>query len=51
VRRPQRGDLVDRHLVVAENLQPDVRIQLAQALHQVVGERVVVVDEDDHGEW
>ena len=42
--------LVDRDLVVAKDLDVERRIDLAQPLHEVVGERVVVVDDDDHGD-
>ena len=38
----QRLDLSTRQLVVAHHLH--LRTQLAQVLHQVVGERIVVVD-------
>ena len=49
VARLQLRDLVDGDLVVAKDAQVDVRIHLAQALHEVVGEGIVVVDEKDHG--
>jgi hypothetical protein len=50
VRGPERPGLLDGDHVVAHDLQVDRRIQLTDALHQVVGERVVVVDEQDlHG--
>ena len=39
-------DAVDRHLVVAEHVDPRAR-DLPQVLHQVVGEGVVVVDDED----
>src|SRR5450756_1058447 len=47
MRRLRRGDLVQRHAVVA--LHGDLGAELAQVLHQVVGERVVVVDHEDPG--
>jgi hypothetical protein len=45
-RRPQRGDCVDGDFVVAKHL--DLFAQLAEILHQVVGEAVVVVDHQQH---
>ena len=48
VARLQGGDLVGRDLVVAIDAHVDGCIQLAQTLHQVVGERIVVIDEQDH---
>ena len=45
----QREDFVDRDLVVAIDANLERRIDLAQPLHEVVGERIVVVDELDHG--
>src|SRR5688572_13566671 len=39
-------DLTDRDLVVASDAE--LRAQLAQVLDQVVGERVVVVDDENH---
>src|SRR5438309_10800886 len=41
-------DLLGRDLIIAVDLQVDVRIQLAQPLHQVVRERIVVIDEENH---
>src|SRR6185295_10595486 len=41
-----RLHLTDRHLIVAAHA--DVGAQLAQVLHEVVGKRVVVVDDEDH---
>src|ERR1044071_6950672 len=46
VRRSQRRDFVYRDLVVAEHSH--LRAELAQVLREVVGERVVVVDQRDH---
>ena len=43
----QRRDLVDRDGVVAHDLH--VGAELAEVLHEVVGERIVVVDDADHG--
>ncbi len=41
-------DLVDRDLIVAKNLNVQTGIDLAQPLHEVVGKRIVVIDDDDH---
>ncbi len=49
MRRIQGLDLRHRDLIVAVNLQIDARVNLAQALDQVVSERIVVIDEQDHG--
>src|SRR5690606_24901626 len=46
VRRLQRLDFCQGHRIVAEYL--DLSAQLAEVLHQVIGKRVVVVDNDDH---
>ena len=43
----QRLDLFHRQLVVAADL--DLGAQLAQVLDKVVGERIVVVEDKDHG--
>ena len=40
-------DFVDGDLIVAADL--DLRAEFSQVLHQVVGERVVVVEDEDHG--
>ena len=48
VARRQPGNLVQRHLVVAPHHR--LRTQLAQVLHQVVGERVVVIENENHSE-
>ena len=45
--RRQRLDLFDRDLVVAPNFH--LRAQFAQELHQVVGKRIVIVEDKDHG--
>ena len=42
----ERRDLVERHLVVAANER--LRAQLAEVLHEVVGKRIVVVDDQNH---
>ena len=42
-----RLDLSDGHLVVAAHL--DLGAQFAQVLDQVVSERIVVVEDEDHG--
>src|SRR5579872_6681506 len=44
--RTQAFDLADGHLIVAANL--DLGSQLADVLHQVVGERIVVVEYKNH---
>src|SRR6266853_3352241 len=44
--RYHRGDVPRRDLVVAEH--PDLCAQLAQILHQIPGEGIVVVDHQDH---
>ena len=49
VRGLQRGHLVRRDLVVANDAQVDVRVELAQALDEVISKGIVVVDEEDHG--
>ena len=41
-----RGHRVERHRIVAHHL--DHGTEFAKVLDQVVGERVVVVDDDDH---
>src|SRR5687767_6635302 len=46
VRRLQGLDCLDRDLVVP--VDRHVRAELAEVLHQVVGERIVVVEHDDH---
>ena len=38
-----------RDLVVADDLHRQGRVDLPEPLHEVVGERVVVVDQEDHG--
>ena len=40
------GDRVDRRRVVAHDR--DVGAQLAEVLHEVVGERIVVVEDENH---
>ena len=42
----QRGNRLERHGVVAHHLH--LGAQLAQVLHEVVGERIVVIDDEDH---
>jgi hypothetical protein len=42
-------DLWDRNFVVAEDLDPPAGPDLAELLDEVVGERVVIIDENDHG--
>ena len=41
-----RGDFVERNLVVAMHLQ--LPAQLAEKLREVIGERVVVVEKQNH---
>jgi len=48
-RRAERFDLLWRDLVVAKHPKVDRRIDLAHPLDQVVSERIVVIDDDDHG--
>src|SRR5438309_8604214 len=43
-------NLIDGDLIVAEDLNVEPRIDLAQPLDKVVRERVVVIDDEDHGE-
>jgi hypothetical protein len=45
--RFQRSDPGDVDLVVADD--PDVLAQLAEILHEVVGEAVIVIDHQKHG--
>ena len=42
------GNLVERDLVVAMDFEIERGIDLAQPLHQVVRERIVVVDQQNH---
>ena len=44
--RVHRLHLGGRHLVIAAHL--DLRTQFAQILHQVVGERIVIVEDENH---
>jgi hypothetical protein len=44
----ERFDLLDGQLVVAIDL--NLRAQLSQVLDKVVGKRIVVVEDEDHGE-
>ena len=44
--RAHAFDLVDRHLIVAANL--NVGAQFPDVLHQVVGKRIVVVEYENH---
>ncbi len=48
VRRVQRGDLVHRNLIVANNLHLARVVQRTNRLHEVVRKRVVVIDNQDH---
>src|SRR5579883_2045265 len=48
MRGGQRCDLVERDLVVAHNFHRQRRIDLAKPLHEVVSERIVVVDQEEH---
>ena len=40
--------LVNAQLIVAKNLDIQARINLPQPLHEVVGERIVIIDDEDH---
>ena len=40
-------DLFERDRIVADDSR--IRPQLAEVLHEVVGERIVVVDDENHG--
>ena len=44
----QGFDLLGRDLIVAKDLDLQRRVQFAQSLHQVVGKRIVVIDQNDH---
>ena len=46
---PQRLDLLDPQLIVADHADIERGVDLPQPLHQVVGKRVVVIDDQDHG--
>ena len=46
VRRPQRSHFFERYFVVAKH--DDLLFQLTEVLHQVVRERIVVVDHEQH---
>src|SRR5690349_25177865 len=43
---PKRPDLLDRHGVVAPHL--DLGAELTEVLHEVVRERIVIVDDEYH---
>src|SRR6185312_9598394 len=47
--RCHRLDVLHCDLVIAANF--NLLAQLAQELHQVVGERIVVVENEDHGKY
>ena len=49
VRGPEIRDLIDRDLVIAEDLHLQPGRNFAKFLHQVVGERIVVIDQNEHG--
>jgi hypothetical protein len=49
MRRLLRRDFVASDLVIPINLNRQPRTNLAQPLDEVVGKRVVVVDQEDHG--
>ena len=46
--RPERLDLPDRDPVVAGHVDVESGVDLTQPLHQVVRERIVVVEYEDH---
>ena len=48
MRRCQGGDLVAADLIVAAHKNLHAGSDLAQSLHQIPGERIVVVDQQDH---
>ena len=41
-------DLLNRDPVVSDDLNIETTIDLAQSLHQVVGERIIIIDEKNH---
>jgi hypothetical protein len=45
----QLGHLIDGDFIIAKNLEGHLWSNLAELLHEVVGERVVVIDQHDHG--
>src|SRR5262245_52169025 len=49
--RLQLRHLLHRDLIVAMDPNVEPGVQLAQALNQVPGERIVVVDEENHDGW
>src|SRR5688572_6916061 len=46
MRRVQAFDFFERHAIVAEHAQ--LMSHLTEILHEVVGKRIVVVDDEDH---
>ncbi len=52
ISRVGRGglDLVERDLIVADDPQVELRVDLAEPLDQVIGERVVVINQEDHSD-
>src|SRR5580693_1802056 len=48
MRRLQLGHLVGGDLIVADDTNVEPCVQLAQALDQVPGERIVIVDQQDY---
>ena len=44
----QGRDFVERNLIISDDAHVKRGIDLTQSLHEVVGERVVVVDQQDH---
>jgi hypothetical protein len=51
VRRGKPIDFIGRDFVVPEHPQIQRVIDLSQPLHEVVGERIVVIDKDDHVQY
>lgn len=41
--------LVHRHLIISKDADVDLGINFTQALDQIVGKGIVVIDHDDHG--
>src|SRR5207248_376186 len=45
---PRGLDLIQRDLIVADDPHVQARVDLAEALDQVVRERIVVINQEDH---
>ena len=46
--RGERLDFFDRYLIISHHLQIDLAVDFTYALREVVGERVIVVDNQNH---